>query len=215
MNGTTCCTLCGHNDPRFYHTDQKRIYLRCPECGLIFVPERYRLEPAEELERYGHHENSPSDPAYRDFLGRLFSPLNRELPPGSRGLDFGSGPGPTLHLMFEEAGHRMRIYDPFFAGDSSVFGETYDFITATEVAEHLFRPGLELERLWSCLRGGGYLAVMTGLSRGRKAFAKWHYIRDETHVAFFSRGTFEWLAEKWNAECRFCEGDVTIFQKPD
>jgi len=52
-------------------------------------------------------KNSPDDPRYRAFLSRLFIPLNERIAPESCGLDFGSGPGPTLSVMFEEQGHTM------------------------------------------------------------------------------------------------------------
>jgi 2-polyprenyl-3-methyl-5-hydroxy-6-metoxy-1,4-benzoquinol methylase len=63
--------------------------------------------------------------------------------------------------MLAEAGFEMSLYDPQFAPDRSVLTREGDFITATEVLEHLHRPAAELERLWSLLRPGGWLAVMT------------------------------------------------------
>ena len=46
----------------------------------------------------------------------------------------------------------MSLYDPFFFPDRTRLSRRYDFITATEVVEHLHRPGEELERLWAMLR---------------------------------------------------------------
>lgn len=57
--------------------------------------------------------------------------------------------------MFEEAGHEMAIFDKFYAPDSKVFRKRYDFITATEVLEHLKKPKVELNRLWALLPPGG------------------------------------------------------------
>lgn len=213
------CILCGDNRLDLFYQDfsetYRSDYYRCENCSLIFAPDRHRPAPDEEIERYDQHENDPGDKRYRAFLGRLFEPMNASIPPGSFGLDFGSGPGPTLHLMFEEQGHTMKIYDPFYADDPSVFKDTYDFITTTEVVEHLHRPGEEFERLWSCLRTGGYLGIMTGMegTGSMEAFADWHYRLDDTHVAFYSRKTFRWLATHWNAHVTFHEHDVTIFRK--
>ena len=44
---------------------------------------------------------------YRKFLSRMFKPMMERIEPDSYGLDFGSGPGPTLNLMFEEEGHTV------------------------------------------------------------------------------------------------------------
>lgn len=160
------------------------------------------------------HENSPADQAYRRFLGRLFEPLNSRLELNSRGLDFGSGPGPTLSVMFKEAGHSVAIYDPHYSPDKRPLGVQYDFVTCTEVVEHFRNPCEDLNRLWSCVRPGGVLGVMTKLVIDADAFSTWHYKNDQTHVGFFSRETFQWLAKKWFAQLEVIGRDVMIFSKP-
>lgn len=215
MSGTNNfkCSLCGNSEAIFFHHDRLREYWRCQICRLVFVPPSYFLSAADEKAEYDRHQNNPNDPGYRKFLSRLFEPMNTHLPPESTGLDFGSGPGPTLSLMFTEAGHKTQIYDPFYAPDSSVFEQRYDFITATEVVEHLHAPADELNRLWNCLKPGGQLGIMTKLVLNQNAFARWHYIRDLTHVCFFSRETFKWLAAHWNTECVFPGNDVILLEK--
>lgn len=190
-----------------------RDYFRCRNCRLVFVDPQQRLTAAEERSRYERHENDPDDPAYRSFLNRMVKPISKKLKPGSFGLDFGSGPGPTLNIMLEEKGHTVRIYDPFYANDSSVFEERYDFITCTETAEHLFRPLWELDRLWSCLKPGGWLGIMTSLAPEDEQFAGWHYKNDDTHVIFYSRESFEWLKKRWGAGLEFHEQNVMLFRK--
>jgi len=208
------CPLCGASAPRLFWKDKRRSYFICGTCRLVFVPPGQRPGAAAEKTEYDRHDNSPADEGYRRFLSRLFLPVNRRLPPRSEGLDFGSGPGPTLSVMFEETGHRMDIYDVFYAPNDFVFENRYDFITATEVAEHLFEPGRELNRLWACLKPGGLLGIMTKLVIDREAFSRWHYKNDPTHVCFYSRATFRWLAERWAADVRFFGKDVIVFQKP-
>lgn len=207
------CPLCQLANGESFFQDTKREYLRCPECLLVFVSSHYFLSPEEEKAEYDKHENSADDPGYRRFLGRMFDPLNGLLAGNSLGLDFGSGPGPTLSIMFEEAGHSMAIYDPFYASDLETLSQPYDFITATEVVEHLHDPKKELERLWGCLRPGGYLGIMTKRALGAKEFAGWHYKNDPTHVCFFAAETFEWLAQHWRAELNIVGSDVVIFSK--
>lgn len=208
------CPLCASAETAFYYRDARRDYRHCRRCDLVFVPPVFRLSPAEERAVYDQHENSPDDLGYRRFLGRLFDPLRERLAPGARGLDFGAGPGPTLSVMFEEAGHPMAIYDPFYAPDAGVLEEEYDFITATEVAEHLFAPGEVLARLAGRLRPGGWLGLMTKRTTTREAFARWHYILDPTHVGFFSEASFQWLAESLGMSVEFPAADVVLLQKP-
>ncbi len=208
------CPLCGATGSKAFFQDKRRDYLHCMECRLVFVPPAYYVSAEREKMEYDLHENVPEDPGYRHFLNRLHEPMKAKLKPGGFGLDFGCGPGPTLSLMFEEAGHRMAIYDAFYRPDTSVFSERYDFITATEVVEHLHRPGLELDRIWECLKGGGYLGLMTKQVRDPEAFAGWHYKNDCTHVCFFSRETFQWLGNRWGARLQFHGNDVILLTKP-
>jgi 2-polyprenyl-3-methyl-5-hydroxy-6-metoxy-1,4-benzoquinol methylase len=115
--------------------------------------------------------------------------------------------------MFEEAGHSVDIYDYYYAGNLSVLERQYDFVTATEVLEHLRNPGKELDRLWGCLRPGGNFGVMTKFALNQEKFARWHYKNDSTHVCFFSRSTFDFLASQWRAELSFVDKDAIIFLK--
>ena len=187
--------------------------MRCQVCNLVFVPPWQFVSAEEEKSRYDLHQNSPEDQGYRSFLSRIFIPLQKHLTPASCGLDFGSGPVPTLSVMFQEAGHSMMLFDYFYKQDSSVFERQYDFITATEVVEHLHGPREELERLWACLKQGGRLGIMTKLTPGPDAFSSWHYKNDPTHVCFFSQATFQWLALQWDADMTFADKDVVLFHK--
>ena len=207
------CPLCRTSDSSPFFEDSFRPYFQCRTCSLVFVPSSYYLSRQEEKARYDTHVNNPKDPGYRRFLSRLYDPLVKLLAPGSSGLDFGSGPGPTLSVMLEEAGFTMSLFDRFYANDPGVLQVTYDFITSTEVVEHLYHPLVEFDGLWECLKPGGYLGIMTKQVCNREAFATWHYIRDLTHVCFFSQATFIWLARHFSASVRFIGNDVVILQK--
>ncbi|MCP4168725.1 MAG: class I SAM-dependent methyltransferase [Chloroflexi bacterium] len=207
------CPLCGSDGANSFHQDRHRTYWQCLICRLVYVPPAQFLSAEDEKAEYDLHQNSPADYGYRRFLGRLFMPMQARLPPGSHGLDFGSGPGPTLSVMFEEVGHSMAIYDRVYANDPEVFRRQYDFISATEVVEHLHDPQFELDRLWSCLKRGATLGIMTKLVLDREAFAGWHYKNDFTHICFYSQPTFEWLAERWQAKLTFVGNDVILLEK--
>ncbi len=127
----------------------------------------------QEAERthYGNHNNDPHDSRYRNFLSRLADPLMRSLAAGAEGLDFGCGPGPTLLVMVEENGFPTTIYDPAFERCTDIWSARYDFITASEVVEHLHRPRFEMEQLWACLNDGGVLGIMTKRRFDNHSFA--------------------------------------------
>ncbi len=207
------CPLCSTNKIQHFHRDKYREYLICPVCDLVFAHPDSWLSQDEEFKRYEFHENDVLDPGYRKFLQKLWTPMLERITPGSYGLDFGSGPGPLLKMMFEEQGHVMSIYDFFYASDLDVFNIEYDFITASEVLEHLHKPIEELDRLWSVLKRDGYMGIMTSMRDDEVNFAKWHYIKDETHVIFFSPKTMNWLADRWGATLEILGPSVSIFQK--
>ena len=152
------------------------------------------------------------------FLQRMAQPLIEKLEPASRGLDFGCGPGPALADILQQAGFSVQLYDLYYYPDSSVLDSSvlnrqYDFITATEVIEHLGQPWPILQMLWQILQPGGILGLMTKQLIDRRRFANWHYIRDPTHIAFYSRDTLLWLAEKLDAELEWFGDDVVLLHK--
>ncbi len=210
---TPACPLCREKNSGFFFKDGDRPYYQCNTCELVFVPRDFFLTAEKEKAEYDLHENNPADERYRTFLGRLFHPLNERLKPGSSGLDFGCGPGPALSIMFKEAGHKTAVYDKFYANDSEALNRTYDFITATEVVEHLHDPGKTLDLIWSRLKAGGWLGIMTKMVMDQQAFSNWHYKNDLTHVCFFSKSCFLRLAKAFNAKIRFFHNDVVLMQK--
>ena len=129
------------------------------------------------------------------------------------GLDFGSGPGPTLSVMLTEAGMKMEIFDKFYADNFAVFQKQYDFISASEVFEHLADPQMEIERLWRCLKPNGYLAVMTQMRLAEISFESWRYKDDDTHLSFFSHDTVRWLTKALGAELVYLAPNVFILRK--
>lgn len=213
MTQPLSCPLCDALDAVAYHRDARRDYLQCKVCKLVFVPPHQHLEADAERAVYDQHQNSPQDAGYRRFLSRLQAPLQARLAAGAEGLDVGSGPGPTLSVMFEEAGHPMAIYDPYFAPDRAPLSRRYDFITASEVVEHMAAPGAELTHLAGLLRPGGWLGLMTQRVIRHETFVDWHYILDPTHVCFFSEASFHWLAERLGMQVIFPDHDVVLLKR--
>jgi SAM-dependent methyltransferase len=211
------CPLCANSHCGFYVRDHARSYFRCGLCSLIFADPSAHLPPEEEKRRYDQHQNNPDDPGYRRFLNRLAAPLIERLRARTltqEGLDFGCGPGPTLSLMLQEQGFSMRLYDPYYFPTLFVLSSKYDFVTCTEAVEHFFHPAKEWELFMKLLKRGGWLGLMTKLADGNPDnFLSWHYTKDPTHVSFFSRDTFRWLAERDSMDLEFIGDDVIILRK--
>jgi hypothetical protein len=209
----THCPLCMGKRISPYFIDRLRQYLHCSTCKLVFVPPDLHLDQEAEKAQYDLHQNDPNDSRYQVFLSRMMHPLVERLTPGARGLDFGCGPGPALAQMLRRAGFEVALYDKFFAPDAAPFEEHYDFITATEVVEHLRRPGWELQRLWSLLSSRGWLGVMTKLVQDPNSFAGWHYKNDPTHICFYSADTWHWWASHHEASVEIIGADVILLQR--
>ena len=167
----------------------------------------------EERRRYESHRNVPTDPAYRRFLGRLAEPILERVPQGAIGLDYGSGPGPTLSRILTEAGRPTRDYDPFFAPDVEALEHRYDFVTCPETAEHFPEPAGELRRIDELLHPGGWFGLMTGLVTKETDLASWWYLRDPTHVTFYSPATLDWIAEEYGWTLEPISATVALFRK--
>ena len=71
------------------------------------MPHENFLSAEDEKARYDLHQNSPNDNRYRQFLNRIFVPMQERIAPESCGMDFGSGPGPTLSIR-QRSPRRLR-----------------------------------------------------------------------------------------------------------
>ena len=207
------CPLCKNDHTIAFCEDKKRCYLRCSECLLVFVEDKYLLPQDEEKAIYDLHENKVDDMGYRKFLSRLSEPLLDFLNPGDCGLDFGCGPGPALADMLKSKGFNMNLYDLYYFPDTDVLKSKYDFITSTEVVEHIKDSKALFDKFDSLLNENGVLGLMTKLVIDQKAFSTWHYKNDPTHIRFFSRETFQWIANHWKMNVQYFGNDVIILRK--
>lgn len=209
----TLCRVCREGEFGDFLAVDGMAYHRCPRCeATLLAPDHL---PAADAERshYLNHENDPDDPGYRAFAARLVDPLAERLGEGSRGLDYGCGPGPAAAAMLRERGFEVALYDPFFEPDESVLGTSYDFVLCSEAVEHFHRPADEFDRLDGLLRPGGRLGVMTCFQTEDRLFVDWHYRRDPTHVAFYRESTLRYLARQRGWSFESPAKDVALFQK--
>jgi len=212
------CGLCGQAVTELFWRRDKgslrgREYWHCTNCQLIQVPPTDRLDTAAEKALYDLHQNEPDDEGYRRFLNRTAEPLMARLPPGAQGLDFGSGPQPTLAAMLTTAGFPTTTYDLYYADVPQRLQQMYDFVTCTEVVEHLGQPLQVFAQLLACLKPQGWLAIMTKRWLNQERFKTWFYLNDPTHISFFHLDTFSWLAEHFDLRIDYVAADVVLLQR--
>jgi len=208
------CILCGSAAafPLDFVKPAKRIFLRCPQCDLIFVPENHHLSPDQEFSRYKMHRNTLSNEGYVGMFLEKIAMLHQYCPHVKSVLDYGCGPAPVLAELLMREGFSCDIYDPFFF--PVVPEGSYDLVISTEVFEHLRDIRHELHKICRLIKHGGYLAVMTSLHDVVSDFENWWYASDPTHICFFSAITFEWLAEEFGFEIVFRDNkNFIILQK--
>lgn len=204
------CLLC-HTDSEEFSSDT----FLCPECGLVFKNPDIFLSHDEDVSRYSSHNNDSTDQGYLDFLGKLINPLKEFLPRRFQALDFGCGPGPTVSLLLEEAGGEVENYDPIFFPDAHLLvPESYDVVTSTEVVEHFKTPHSDWELLVGLVKDNGILGIMTQQFSSDIDYKSWWYKNDPTHIVFYQKKTFEYLAEEYNLDILFNDNkSVIIFKK--
>lgn len=189
------CPLCGWlSVPLELNIGASNIgYHKCKACGFIGMEPGDRLSPSEEKARYLLHANVPTNRAYMDFLRAFIDKALRPFKePGSRVLDFGSGPSPLLAELAIGHGYRCELYDPFFAPALDWENGCYDAIILHETAEHLGDPGTVFSLLAERLSAGGIIAIRTRfLPETLEEFQDWWYRMDRTHVSFFSASCLE------------------------
>jgi hypothetical protein len=206
------CPLCANSDCKVFLHSENRDYCHCTRCDLIFVPKTHHLSAENEQKIYNNHQNDPQNVGYRQFLSRCLQPIRHHLKPGMLGLDFGSGPGPTMHLLLEDLGVKTVNYDVFFNQQSELLLSRYDIVTCTEVIEHIAQATHHWSLLFSLIKPGGLLAMMTKRHLGREKFEHWHYKLDPTHITFYSERSLRWVAGQWPAQVDFYQDDVVILR---
>ena len=209
--GNTRCPLC-EGLARELPPAKIPLY-HCTICDLMYKGQSMHLNADEERRRYETHDNTLQNLGYvrmfQEFIAGSVTPFVKQ---DAVILDFGSGPTPVLKHLLEQQGFKVDVYDPFFA-PSIISNVTYDCITCTEVLEHVFDPMSMWKRLLSLLSSDGVLALMTHFHLGTSETPSWWYLRDNTHVTFYSARTFAWVAQKFALDILYNDEVKTVVLK--
>ncbi|GAU76525.1 class I SAM-dependent methyltransferase [Fusibacter sp. 3D3] len=174
-------------------------YHKCKKCEFISKDENDHVSVEEEFRIYECHNNSIEDSRYVAFFKNFIEgAVIKYAGDGKKAFDFGSGPSPVLAQILErDYGYEMDIYDLFYAKEKTHIGKTYDLVTSTEVVEHLKNPMPHFENFAKWMKDDAVLAIMTLFHPNEESrFLSWHYIRDSTHISFYTPKTFEYIAKK-------------------
>lgn len=207
------CPLCNINIDTIFSKDRKRAYLQCSNCSLIFVDPKDYISESDEIERYSLHTNKPDERGYEQFLSKIIPPALKYLTKNTKGLDFGCGPGPVLDRLFKPYDINIKNFDPNFKPDYDLLDQSWDFIISTEVIEHVKNPLEVLNQLMSLIKPNGVLILMTSLFTQEIEFKSWYYKGDPTHIMFYTKETFHWIADHYKTEIEFFDKNIIILKK--
>jgi tRNA pseudouridine65 synthase len=211
LEAESACPLCRNPVTQAYHLESGRHYWSCGSCGLVHRDRAEWPDRSSEKARYEFHQNEDLAP-YRSWLMPAVDLLKRHVHPGATGLDEGCGPVPVLMEMLAEEGFDCSAHDPLFHPAPLPEKESLDFITMTEVFEHLHSPCDTLGELMTLLKKSGKLLIMTGIVKD-ESFPGWHYQRDTTHVIFARESTMKWLERHYSLKLLESAGNCRIFAK--
>ncbi|MEA2092325.1 MAG: class I SAM-dependent methyltransferase [Campylobacterota bacterium] len=194
------CKICESNTAPINDVKTDKIYHKCLKCEYIFLEEKFCINVTDEKKHYDNHNNNLESLGYvkmfEDLIEEFVTPEASEI---KTALDFGCGEGEVLPILLERHGICCDRYDLFYFPKKVYVDKKYDLIVSTEVFEHLSEPLKVLKNLLSHLNKDGYLLLMTCFhSSDNEKFLKWFYIKDATHIGFFSIKTFEYLAKELN-----------------
>ena len=136
---------------------------------------------------------------------------------GLRRLPAGSTLAVVQVQLYPKSLWRPAIPQPFMTSFTPRIKKCCSANTISSVlpksVEHLAEPRQALESLWALLVRGGWLGIMTKLVIDQPRFSQWHYKNDPTHISYFSRQTFIWLADFLGADLEFVSDDAILLRK--
>lgn len=194
------CKICDCNTTVISDENTNKDYYRCLECDYIFMDKNHYLDAKSEKKHYDNHDNNLESLGYVKMFEKLIDEFVSLYAKNiKKALDFGCGEGEVLPILLERCGISCDRYDLFYFPDKVYKDKKYDLVCSTEVIEHLVNPLDTIKELSSHLNKDGYLLLMTYFHPSDdEKFLKWFYIKDVTHIGFFSLKTFKYLISELN-----------------
>jgi SAM-dependent methyltransferase len=192
------CLICDHETYEHHHPKFKMLFHVCPECEFIYKDIKNHPNEEQEWNQYQLHQNDITNQGYVDYLTDFVHQSVLPFVKHGLALDYGSGPNPVLSMLLaQQHGFNVHIYDPFYANNLNYLDYEYDLITSTEVIEHLVSPIDVFKTFNRLLKPKGILSLMTLFhSKDLNQMNGWFYIRDITHISFYTPKTILYIAEK-------------------
>ena len=198
------CKICGHKASGIFNAKimGKRIikYYQCPNCYFMQTEEPTWLNEAYSS-AIASADLTILERGYKNtiILNQILKALGHN---NSTILDYGGGYGILCRLM-RNLGFNFLWYDKYatniFAKGFEYKKEKIDLITCFEVFEHFSEPIEEIENL---LKICDELIITTDIydDENKVPPPSWSYYTFSSgqHISFYSKKTFEYLAEKYN-----------------
>jgi len=210
------CKVCKSDSSSFIDEKTSKIYHQCLNCDYIFLDKSFYIDEDTEKKHYDKHHNNLESVGYvqmfQDLVEGFVLPKKDFI---SSALDFGCGEGEVLPIVLERNGIECDRYDLFYFPKKIYKDKKYDLILSTEVIEHLDKPLDMLNEILSHINESAYIILMTAFHPlNREDFLKWWYIRDITHIGFFTIKTFEYIAKELNLKIvKHNDKNTIMFQK--
>ncbi len=204
------CRLCQSESCSPFCSDKSRSYIRCNDCQLIFVPPEAFITADEEKKRYALHDNTPDNIEYVHYLKNVAEELHRIPLTSPKVLDYGSGPEKVLTDILLKKGVDCTAFDPLYDIVFEIENNIFDIVILCEVVEHMRDIRKEAALIKTILKPQGYVMIRTELFREGVDFVNWWYLRDPTHINFFSKASMQRFGEKLGRKI-FYSNDKNIF----
>lgn len=206
------CPLCSHDMIEFHHPQTHHLFHVCPSCEAIIKNHENCSNPTDEKKRYEAHQNDLDQEGYVTFLSAF---IERAICPFDVHdlLDYGCGPSPILGTLLHQLGYHVDLFDPFFYPKEPL--HTYDMVVSTEVVEHFKDPIHSFHHIDDLVKPHGYVAIMTLFHpNDRDQFFNWFYIRDFTHVIFYTLKTLDMMMSTMGYERVYSDQKrIAVFHK--
>ena len=172
-------------------------FYRCSSCG--YLKKTDILKPVDEKKRYDSHI---CDEGYLKYMNSVYNKLLPLLEDGAS-IDYGCGKIHALADIMNSNNKKCDYYDLYYF-DKEIKGP-FKNIILIEVFEHIKEPLELLSYLKSLLLDGGAILIMTQIVK--EPLDKWWYLRDTTHISFFTPEAMEALAKRLDMRLIYNKAD--------